>query len=356
MKKRIIAIIILMSTLAVMGCSNKNAPVTTDEEANKKIDIEYADVNGSALRMDGVFSKVTDKVKEFSALMEKVKENSPVDYWDEKNFVAIPTIKLNTSLFDIYSNLNRRQTTDACLQQYVFPHYKDKEGEWTIQKWTCTEPKENTYLITFTNKKDAVKWEIDINYDSDHDWTQMTNRLGVNKNQYEADFYEYARKNKQEYFIQTTNDRLYVILNEDKSIKEFYYSKLNGSRRYRYPVDYDKAGNPIDDDKTYGKKILSVYNSADDTIFPRIMELTPDWVKEDEMNCIEVYLGYKDGTLTYERYNMLSNKIEKYIIDSNGNVTADTEEYISPDALEEETEEGVEETTEGTEEKKEKTK
>ena len=381
--KRYLIIVTVIVSLCLTGCHKNDAP------AEDQAFWEANDMMGAVDRFDTINGKMKKIYESFSDKLEEIKEHYGEDYWDSEKFVALPEFEIDDALTYDAWYFNEDESFSAIKQKITDGEYTDnsgKEPKLTVDKLNISRLDAHKYMLSYTDTESSNWGKVKLDrktyftYDPNHDWMDIKSWQYYKGEYYLYELFEYARQGNC-YIIQTYNERAYIVLNDDKSIKAFYYTRLNGENRKKYPATtISSKGNTVTCDYSDLEATPDMYNS-EDTIFTHIGDIDKNWVWADDDNyneellfelpepeeqkniedmsveeliesgymstgtveqeevfaynkddisksCFDKKITYEEGVLTFETYNTLSKKIERYSITDEGEVSKVIEDYM----------------------------
>lgn len=355
MKKCFILTLVLMM-IVLQGCGN-----TPDDSISTSWQVN--DIQGAIFRYDTINAKIQEVYKGFNDNLTVIQENYGEDYWDSAQFASLPEFGFNGAwTYDAYC-FNEIDDINTIYETLADKFYRNKDGELTVKNLYVEKIDAHTYY------EECNGYYAYFTYDPNHDWMDIkVYEKGNKANGYLCYTLEYARKGNG-YILQDDYSRLYVELNEDKSVKNFYYTHLDGSNRKKYPATILRY-NGVEEWKDYTiDKINPTKYNLTDTIFTHIADIDKNWVWSDDDNyadgylfeiptdlpdieinelgnivnepdilvykqedigksCFDKKIIYENGNLVFEKYNALSKKIERYSISADGQVSKSIEDYM----------------------------
>lgn len=351
MKKIAALTLSLVMCMSVVGCGTKKeesseesaAPVSTIQ-AGSDNENQQNDYRGGVMRtltLKNMILDVMDGMKQNNGV---VRSENPNSYWTTDGYQDFVSTLLDNSIIEDTQWFNEEETDwDTILSQYRSQTGKFSDGE----NLTCT--------ITRNEKDDysisgvAGTWEnitsgyydYRMLYDCDKDWCKAYQETDVNSSytvmpEITTQMFEYARINNDTFAIQTSRERLLVVLNpadsdtliSGRTIKEFYYSKLtqDGQRTtftpYEELEEKDSRGEIIVENEAKNKEfqqwgvlnengdIATMYGVNDSMFLGAVNNMNYDWVFEDKD--LQQGFVYKDGILIVTTYNKLSTDYERF--------------------------------------------
>ncbi len=359
MKRKMIAFLASMMLLATgfTGCG-KNNELTEEEkaaqaEAVKAAELQQNDYRGGIMRTYAFQENVLNLMETMKSNNITIRQDSPNSFWTEEGYEDFVVNFLNKDIMLDTQWFNEEETTwDMILTQIVsvdnsFTSMTDGAYHSKFPKMIVERNEKDDYEITgVTGDMNHKEYNGDMSYrilyDCDKDWCKAYSTLEWNDDilPVNPEIFEYARIDDNTFAIQTNTERLYIVLNpseadidiRDRTIKEFYYSRLTSEgMRTTYtpyiPLDeYDPlTGRPLNENMTQNKLMekYALTNNQGDLILQygtkeslfltdNIKEtVNIDWVFEDKS--LQQAIIYKDGALVVTTYNKLSHRYERFV-------------------------------------------
>ena len=307
-----------------------------------------------------------------------IRQENPDTFWMNEGYQDFVTNFLNVALIRDTQWFNEEETDwDTITMQMVsvdnsFTNISN-DGTYVAKynNMEITKNEKDDYSITgitgnistmtvdfqsLNTTEQSYEGNLDyhILYDCDKDWNKAYVELEISKGNFPnvtAQLYEYARIDNDTFAIQTSRERLIVILKplvmdavdekgnpivpdndlRKREIKEFYYSKLvaDGARssftafeplsEYNADGTYNRKNADFNRDVSEytllnEKGDLATVYGVNDSIFLHDSledEVNRDWVFEE--TGLQQSMVYKDGALVVTTYNKLSKKYERFI-------------------------------------------
>lgn len=377
MKKLLLTSILLFTLTFVWGCGNNEEVETEGTETEVETVIpEINDYYGAYQRSLKISEDIKASLGNSLKKVEEIQSLHPSDYWKEKDFANLAldildidgilahTMFLNeTQTWNYDEEGNPYYDWDAVCH-YVWGTYTEEQAKNVVVERNST----NNYTV-HNYREDAwgvwgaKRTERDTSaiYDANHDWAQTVHKDLVGDFWVNDGMLEYGRQtvkgDEKAFVLQSLKERAYIVYNADGSIKNFAYSRLNGDILTRYQIRafeilaernryVERRGNTFWDiigfhdnslkeltelvpyDKDFGKDYTS-YNLEEDSIFTHIEDITADWVMELSTD-FDQTIVYDGKDLTVQFYNVLSKKIEEYIIHEDGSIDKSEKELLLP--------------------------
>ena len=377
MKKLLLTSILLFIMTFVWGCGNNEEVETESTETEVETVIpEINDYYGAYKRSVTIANNIKDSLQGSLKKVEEIQSLHPSDYWKEKDFASIVLDILDIEgLLEHTKWLNETQCISEdeegnsfydwdATEQYVLSTYNEKQ----VSEVKVSRNSPNNYTIRNGSEYATGVWgsrrterETSAIYDANHDWAQTVHKDLVGDFWVNDGMLEYGRQtvtgDEKAFVLQSLKERAYIVYNADGTIKNFAYSRLNGDILTRYQIRAfeilaernryaDHSGNSfwevigfndnsikaltelVPYDKDFGKDYTS-YNLEEDSIFTHIEDITADWVMELSTD-FDQTIVYDGKDLTVQFYNVLSKKIEEYIIHEDGSIDKSEKELLLP--------------------------
>lgn len=343
-KKQILAAATaIMMLMSFSACGNKKEEVVVDTLGDE---LRMSDYRGGVLRTAVLQAKLTGVIDEMKTNNVILRQDAPYDFWTTDGYQEFVSTILDTPLLDYTEWFTEEEGT----WEEVVPLIQAAVGE----DRRIIRNEEDDYLITempvsydiITNgvprtfRGDA---DIRVLYNSDKDWCKTYALMYVDENipRVTAELYEYQRITDDIFAIQTSKERIIVVLTpveqgtdlRERTVKEFYYSRLviEGERTtYKPFVPYqdtylDEEGKTkvIDENRQINNLYtqnfyvneqgdLNIRYGINDSMFLKTTDqINPYWVFEDK--ALQQGIVYKDGILIVTTYNKLSGEYERFI-------------------------------------------
>lgn len=376
MKKSLFSIFLVGLGISCLFCACGKQKQVVEEENTETVELTQNDYRGAVYRM----WKVKDDISETLSLNKEknasIKEERPSDYWNDDNFAILTSEMLNSDIIACTQYLNEEQTTWEDVETYTYAELQENQGASAGNMSRVTD---NEYTIYF-ERQESPKWTkdstayrtIDATYDPNHDWAKAWSHMHIFNGDVEGydKMFEYARSGDM-FIIQTETERVVarykekfedieveVLDDKGKPVKDkegnivtktekvskglclesFVYAKLDGNPRDKFLDVSDflnqKTGDFVTDFFTSTPPVTGVteegyitflYGPAD-TIFTHIDDIDENWVTSE--GTFSDVLIYDGKTLTAKKQNKLSNKIEVFEFDENGNCKKSEEDMM----------------------------
>lgn len=366
MKKIAVLLVPLMLIASVLtGCQTSGSGGTDTEnetasaDAAKTKELQQNDYRGGVMRTLCIKDSVLKTLDEMKANNITIRQDSPNSFWTADGYQDFVSTFLDTSIIDDTCYFNEEETSweVVCNQMASVPSSftmvnTDSETGYSLKTGV---------VITRNEKDDYAVSEVEgavscdsansmvykgiqnyrILYDCDKDWCKAYAEMTIDATlpKATAQLYEYMRVDDNTFVVQTSRERMIVILApaekdtdlREREVREFYYSKLvrDGMRTTFEPYEplpeMDEAYElEMSDNKRRNEFMatypcfnergdISVYYGQNDSVFYRSpTEITPDnFVFEDKS--LQQAICYKDGVLVATTYNKLSGNYERFV-------------------------------------------
>lgn len=355
-RKIICAIMVMVSILSLVGCETStgaNGDEATNAEARLAQELKQNDYRGGVVRTQALQANIIKVLDTMKSNNVSLREDSPNSFWSAEmyqdfvaTFLDIPIINDTcwfneeeaswestlTQMGSQDNNFTEKNNDTYQLAATVVRNEKDDYSVSGVQ---------GTFYLDSTNKKPYTgDRTYRILYDCDKDWCKAYALQFVDAEipDVTAELFEYMRIDENTFAIQTSRERLMIVLKPAESdmdirkreIKEFYYSKLikDGMRTTFTPYEplpeVDEAFGTVLDDNIKKNEFmaqfeginekgdLSIYYGQNDSVFfnsPN--EITSEnFVFKDKS--LQQSICYKDGVLVVTSYNKLSAIYERF--------------------------------------------
>lgn len=370
MNKKISALImsaLMLSAISFTGCGNKNEDVSSAGEKTQVTDtatkeIRQNDYRGGVIRTYALQENILSVMESMKQNNVTIRSDSPNSFWTNEGYQDFVVNFLNSPIMNDTQWFNEEETDWATItsqlisvnNSFTVPSSdsptgyaakyssllasRNEKDDYTISGISGNWNGKNTYFGNTTYR---------ILYDCDKDWCKAYASLDINSEvpNITTDLFEYARINDNTFAIQTSTERLLVVLDiaetdtdiRERSIKEFYYSKLTseGARTTFAPfepkLEYDEiTGGYITENARYNSMMetyslinekgdLTTQYGVNDSMFltDNITEnINSEWVFDDKS--LQQAIIYKNGALVVTTYNKLSETYERFIYVKDG--------------------------------------
>ena len=356
MKKILAAVCALAFSATILsGCSvhfKSKEPALSPEEEAAQNEIRQNDYRGSVIRTQALQQNVLTMMENMKQNNVTLRTDNPNSFWTQDGYQDFVVNFLNSDIIDDTQWFNEEEydweeTLDVISTTEGNLTHQDGDKFVLNDNVTILRNEKDDYSMTAPGSiwYQGVDYGGALNYrilyDCDKDWAKAYAETNMNADvpSITAKLYEYARIDNNTFAIQTSKERLVVVLEDavedtdlkDRNIKEFYYSKLttDGERTTFEPYmprkttmpdgtfdeeaeqkNYMMAAYPFINEKgdiynLYGKS-NSIFLTDDITT-----NLNGNWVFEDKS--LQQAIVFKDGALVVVTYNKLSENYERFI-------------------------------------------
>lgn len=348
------------STLALTGCevggntgSNESEvlDITTKE-------LRQNDYRGGVVRTQTLQAGVVNIMEGMKVNNTIIRQDSPNSYWTADGYQDFVSTFLTAAIINDTQWFNEEETTwEEILAQIVSTNNSfsvpSSDGGGSLKSGiSILRNEKDDYSVTGAAVNIGVtlndvaysfsgKANYRILYDCDKDWCKAYASLKLEPSlpAVTADLFEYQRIDNNTFIVQTSKERLMVVLSpveadtdiRGREVKEFYYSKLisNGYRTtyepYELLPEVDAASGAVLSGNSKMNAMMTdsyplqnlkgdlcdKYGENDSMFFRSPKEITRDWVFEDK--ALQQGIVYKDGILVVTTYNKLSTYYERFI-------------------------------------------
>lgn len=329
------------------GEENAETPVVLDTATRE---IRQNDFRGGVIRTVTLQNNVLAIMEGMKRNNIVVREDNPNSYWTTSGYQDFVSTFLNAPLISDTCWFNEEETDwDTLVNQMLsvpnsFTYLNDDGTYSAVINRSCIirNEKDDYSIIGMNGSVGDIGGNVEyrILYDCDKDWCKAYTTLfvqGAEVSDVTSQLYEYARISNDVFAIQTSKERLVVVLEHtdadtdlrERPIKEFYYSRLSGGQRttfkpYEPLPEVEEDGTPLYENQRYNslRAKYSLLNEHGDvatqygvhnSIFTQdnVAETSYPWVFED--GALQQAIIYKQDTLVVTTYNKLSEKYERFI-------------------------------------------
>jgi hypothetical protein len=352
--KRVVSIlsVLVMATSFLTACGEEEEVVVD----TALIELQQSDYRGGIKRTSALKSTILNIVESMKVNNDIVRQDSPNSFWTTDGYQDFVSTLLDTSIINDtqWFNEEEREWSETYEQiaTSASSFTKESDGAYSLKSGiSIVRNEKDDYAVTGTTN--SLTFIIDglsqsfsgssdyrILYDCDKDWCKAYSIMNIDNSlpRVTAELFEYQRVDDNTFAIQTSKERLLVILDpvdtdtdiRERTISKFYYSKLvsNGQRTTYDPYEplpaTDENGKQIRENVTqntlYEEKYpfvnlsgdLSVrYGVSDSMFYLSPQDMTTDWVFEDK--ALQQGIVYDNGILIITTYNKLSTQYERFI-------------------------------------------
>lgn len=317
---------LLFSLLAFAGCSQK-------KQEDNSLSFAQNDWAGAFKRLAKVQADVMKVTSVLDTHNYAIIEGNPDDYWANDEFRYLHFVPMDSSLLPYTAYLNEVEDFSV-VQANITSAFE--ETEYQLASIDKIAPHHYNMEITmhdlsWRSFEEVYKRKtVECIYDASHDWLQMSTAVKEDffKEKYEEDLYEFAEMSAGEYAFQNEKERMYVLYNEDGSIKEFYYSilpdvtktiaeeyyRIEEEEQLRIEEAYGVEHNL--DELVPGPetgKVGLYYTKEGNSIFHDLSKCGKDWVFQAEK--LKTRISYSNHTLSVSVLNKLTGQEESFVIE-----------------------------------------
>lgn len=370
MKKKIaaaMALIMLFSSAALTGCGEKDSS-TSQKSADEQVldtatlEVRQNDYRGGVMRTyalkDNVL-KIMENMKQNNTI---IRTNSPNSFWTTDGYQDFVVNFLSAAIISDTQWFNEEETDWATVTKQMVS-VQNSFTQVSSDSETGYASKYSGMSIVRNEKDDysitgiSDSWSADstsggstysgkfiyrILYDCDKDWCKAYSNMSINADvpDITAELFEYARIDNNTFAIQTSKERLVVVLENaeqdtdirSRTIKEFYYSKLTseGARTTFEPYEdlpeYDSVTGAYISSNARRNEMMKSYSVLNengdlslqygkgDSMFLTgdiVKDVNGKWVFADKS--LQQAIVYKDGALVATTFNKLSESYERFV-------------------------------------------
>ena len=355
MKKSKILATVLSATIALsaIGLTSCGQQGLTDEQkAEQQLseELKMNDYRGGIQRTHALLDNVTEIVKKMKSNNEKIREDTPNNYWYKKGYLDFVSTFFDEPIINNTEWFTEEETKNW---DETYKKITTAENDFTQGGNDGTTLKDG--IIITRNEKDDYKINVEgdnwneyagdteyrIFYDCNRDWCKAYSKMSFNESMPEitTQLFEYAQINENTYALQTSTERLLIKLEKakkdtdirDRKIKEFYYSRLSSDMQrkefepYKPQKEFRSSDNALQEQAVEKNKLMAQYPNVNEegdlstqygtseTMFVKdeIKDINVDWVFEDKS--LQQGILYKDNAMVVTSYNKLSNSYERFV-------------------------------------------
>lgn len=344
----LLALSLCITSLTACGNSTQEQQdSSTAQNDRRTMELQMSDYRGSVVRTQVIRDKVIEIVDNMKSNNQVIRTDNPNSFWTMNGYQDFVSNFLNDEIIKDTENFTEEEGSWDTVLSMLQPSGDDVDSsEYPFASATITRNEKDDYSITGLqgNLNGSSKYSGDLQYrilyDCDKDWSKaychlvLTNDLPSPV----TDMFEYARLNNDTFVIQTSKERLLIVLEpaeadtdiRDRKIKEFYYSKLtvDGERTTFTPFkqlpEVDGATGEVNNENADINAKMEDYAEMNEngdfstqygeteSIFYRTSEsLNSNWVFEDKS--LQQAIIYKDGILVVTSYNKLTDTYDRFI-------------------------------------------
>lgn len=362
-KKNIFSVLLaIMVVCSLSGCE-KSGNAESSNTSGVELDIQTKelrqnDYRGGVKRTQALQDSVIKVMEAMKANNTVIRQDSPNSFWTADGYQDFVSTFLDTAIINDTQWFNEEETdwttimTQIITTQNSFSNGGGQEEGKLQSGVSVTRNEKDDYSVTGvpcvvnvvlekTPYTYSGKANYCILYDCDKDWCKAYATMSVDNSLpvITASLFEYQRVDANTFIIQTSRERLMVVLApaendidiRNREIKEFYYSKLvaEGQRTTFTPYE------PLPEEDEITKTVLrenqkmnekmandfpvmnaegdlcSRYGERDSMFYRSPKEINKGWVFEDK--ALQQGIVYKEGILIVTTYNKLSGNYERFI-------------------------------------------
>ena len=379
MKKILImALALVMSVGAMTGCGkqqgNKGSGNSQSAAIDRKtMELQQNDYRGGITRMKAVQENILKVMEVMKSNNVILREDSPYSFWGTEGYQDFVATFLDTPIIDDTCWFNEEEgdweTTLKMMSSVKNSFTVPNDNNGFTLKAIVTRNEKDDYTVsgitdTFYPDPDGKKkyegarvWRV--LYDCDKDWCKAycTQTIDPALPDVTVQMLEYMRINDDTFVVQTSRERLMVILKpvekdtdlREREVKEFYYSKLvqEGMRTTFKPFmalpEVDEATETELKENIKANELMAQYPSInvdgdlsvfygqhDSAFFRSPANITPsNFVFEDKS--LQQAICYKDGVLVVTTFNKLSEAYERFtysLKDADAKIATELEKLV----------------------------
>lgn len=371
---------IFLAVLCAVMLTGCDSGTTSKENTSAVIDAatrenRQNDYRGGVIRTLSLKTNVLAIMDGMKSNNDIIRDGNPNSFWTTNGYQDFVATFLTAPIINDTQWFNEEETDFATAVNQMFSvanSFTVAGDEGYQAKSSSISPRRNEkddYSITglsgniADNSAYNGSVEYRILYDCDKDWCKAYTTLTIGGSSIPnvtSEMFEYARINNDTFAIQTSNERLLVILeptDEDtdirnRKIKEFYYSRLTGGQRttfvpYESLPDTDEDGKVISENRNKNNMMtkysllndkgdIAVQYGVSNSLFTgeNLAATDYSWVFED--GALQQAIIYKQDMLVVTTYNKLSEKYERFIYSVNAideNLVAEIEKMVNIEGL-----------------------
>lgn len=362
-KKNIFSVLLaIMVVCSLSGCesggdaeSSKTNSVELDVQTKE---LRQNDYRGGIKRTQALQDSIIKVMEAMKANNTVIRQDSPNSFWTADGYQDFVSTFLDTAIISDTQWFNEEETdwatimTQIITTQNSFSNGGGQEEGKLLSGVTVTRNEKDDYSVTgvpcvinAVSEKIPYTYSGKANYsvlyDCDKDWCKAYATMSVDSSLpvVTAELFEYQRVDANTFIIQTSRERLMVVLApaendmdiRNREVREFYYSKLvlEGQRTTFTPYEplpetdditnavlrenekmNEKMANDFPVMNENGDLCLR-YGERDSMFYRSPKEIGSGWVFEDK--ALQQGIVYKEGILIVTTYNKLSGNYERFI-------------------------------------------
>lgn len=344
------------------GAEKSDAEQAAAAERRATKEVQLNDYRGGVIRTGYLKDFVIAAMENMKTNNAKLRTDNPNSFWTTEgyqdfvvNLLSIPIISdsqwfneeettwedVLAQMSSVESSFTTKSDNGYALKAGITIQHNEKDDYAVLGVPVSKYVFSPNYYSTSNVTVDGVS-NYRFLYDSDKDWCKAYAALTLSNqfiNPITQQMFEYARLDDNTFAIQTSRERLLVVLApveqdtdfRERTVREFYYSKLtqDGMRTTFEPyvpiAEYDEETGKLDQDAASKNRTLQSYKIFNDKGDVAVlygkndsMFLTDDiaknigteWVFEDKS--LQQAICYKDKCLVVTTYNKLTEKYERF--------------------------------------------
>lgn len=362
-KKNIFSVLLaIMVVCSLSGCE-KNGNAESSNTSGVELDVQTKelrqnDYRGGIMRTQALQNSVIKVMEAMKANNKVLRQDSPNSFWTAEGYQDFVSTFLDIAIINDTQWFNEEETDWAAIMTQIittqnsFSNGGGQEEGKLLSGVSVTRNEKDDYSVTGVPcvinavlEKTPYTYSGNANYcilyDCDKDWCKAYATMSVDNSLpvITASLFEYQRVDANTFIIQTSRERLMVVLApaesdtdiRNREVKEFYYSKLvaEGQRTTFTPYE------PLPEEDEITKTVLrenekknemmatefpvmnaegdlcSRYGEKDSMFYRSPNEIGNGWVFEDK--ALQQGIVYKEGILIVTTYNKLSGNYERFI-------------------------------------------
>jgi hypothetical protein len=364
MKKTRALAAVLLCVFLLSACSLGGPKNQTTQNGEPK-ELQQNDYRGSVFRTQALQKSILAVIEEMKGNNQILRQSSPDAYWTKDgyqdfvlSFLADPIINDTIAFNEEQSTEDKGGFNDIITyvkgNENTFTRLNDDGKRVLKSGYTAMEIIKNEkddYSITGITRRynthaaeqdTAITESYRILYDCDKDWAKAYATASFSTLELPditTDLFEYRRIDENRFLIQTSTERLYVVLAPaaegaesipKRSIQEFAYSRLTDGHRttfepYTRLPETDENGWTVEANKQKNRAFeqfpdinetgdVSFAYGKNDSLFLKKSLANTDplgWVFEDK--ALTQGIVYEDGILVVVTFNKLSESYERFV-------------------------------------------
>ena len=349
-KKTGILSLLLVILLISTSCSSDISAESSNIDAYT-LELQMNDYRGGVIRTYLLKDTVLAIMDDMKRNNNVVREDNPNTYWTTNGYQDFVSTFLTSNIINDTVCFTEEETDwdTACSWMFSYSNSFTQLGKEGYEKKKNIEVYRNEkddYSVY--GVEDFIRYyyvygnsDYRILYDCDKDWCKAYATMYISGSPSPAvtsQLFEYGRINEDTFAIQTSTERLVIVFEHsendidlrERSLKEFYYSRLSGGCRTKFvprdelPIIDEETGKEIRENIQLNEKwsnysyinekgdLAHLYGKNDSMFLQdNINQTGYKWVFED--GALQQAIVYKEQTLVATTYNKLSEKYERFI-------------------------------------------